>query len=187
MLVQDRELVAACVAGDGGAWREFVRRFETAIRGMACAALRSMGRSASEPDVDEIASRVLAMLVEDSFRALRAFRWNCSLLTWLRILVRTACTRSVRRKAVEPERLGMPPSPEEPLDHVLSLEASEQVRDAIARLPERERSALTLYFVEGRSYEDIGRTLGLPVGTVGTILARTRAALRQLLRSRGLA
>jgi RNA polymerase sigma-70 factor (ECF subfamily) len=53
--------------------------------------------------------------------------------------------------------------------------------EAVATLPPRDREALLLYAWAGFAYEDIGRALGIPVGTVRSRIARSRAALRSRL------
>jgi RNA polymerase sigma-70 factor (ECF subfamily) len=48
----------------------------------------------------------------------------------------------------------------------------------MAALPLDQRTILVLKEVEGLSYEEIARTLGLALGTVKSRLARARIALR---------
>lgn len=57
-----------------------------------------------------------------------------------------------------------------------------RVREAVAALPFNQRSALVLREIEGLSYEEIGDTLRIPVGTVKSRLARARETLRDELR-----
>ncbi|MDX2265580.1 MAG: RNA polymerase sigma factor [Hyphomicrobiales bacterium] len=53
--------------------------------------------------------------------------------------------------------------------HALAL-----VRSAIAALPEEQRLVVALVAVEGMSYQEAADTLGVPVGTVMSRLARAR-------------
>ena len=55
------------------------------------------------------------------------------------------------------------------------------VQVAVARLPEEQRMAIALVLVEGLSYKDAAETLGIPIGTLTSRLARGRAALHALL------
>jgi RNA polymerase sigma-70 factor (ECF subfamily) len=48
----------------------------------------------------------------------------------------------------------------------------------VSQLPEEQRSVLVLNCVEGLSYKEISDSLGLPIGTVTSRLARARTALR---------
>lgn len=60
-------------------------------------------------------------------------------------------------------------------DHALRLA---QVREAFMALPEDQRAVLHLVTIEGLGYNEVAQTLGVPVGTVMSRLARARAALR---------
>ena len=52
-----------------------------------------------------------------------------------------------------------------------------EVEQALARLPEEQRSVLALVAVEGLSYREAAEVLETPMGTVMSRLARARAAL----------
>lgn len=54
--------------------------------------------------------------------------------------------------------------------------------EAVLRLPEDQRLAVTLYYYEDMPVARIARTLGIPQGTVKSRLSRGRERLRQLLR-----
>jgi RNA polymerase sigma factor (sigma-70 family) len=58
------------------------------------------------------------------------------------------------------------------------------VRDldrSIARLPADQRAVLLLVTLEDMSYEEVARTLGIPIGTVMSRLSRARDKLRAML------
>jgi RNA polymerase sigma-70 factor (ECF subfamily) len=52
-----------------------------------------------------------------------------------------------------------------------------EVRDAMGRLPEAQRSVLVLVCVQGLSYREAAEVLEVPVGTVMSRLARARSAV----------
>lgn len=66
-----------------------------------------------------------------------------------------------------------------PLDHVLTGERSEQVRDALTQLPEPQRAVIEMAYNQGLSQVEIAQQLQLPLGTVKT---RTRQGLIKLRR-----
>lgn len=62
-------------------------------------------------------------------------------------------------------------------DIVVAYDESQRVRDALARLPEAQRTAVHLAYFEGRSYREVAEYLELPLGTVKT---RIRDAMKRL-------
>jgi RNA polymerase sigma-70 factor (ECF subfamily) len=61
-------------------------------------------------------------------------------------------------------------------------ELGERIRTALENLPFDQRTAIVLREIDGLSYEEIGFSLGIAVGTVKSRLARAREALRAQLR-----
>jgi RNA polymerase sigma-70 factor (ECF subfamily) len=184
MGVRERELVRRCLDGEEQAWQEFHARYRPVVERLAAAALKR-GRSGQDL-VEEIASSVFEALVDGRYKALRSFRWQCSIETWLRILVRTFMIRRLRRKTPRPQPKESTQPEEEPPEVAMAAEARGEVRRAIRELPDRERGVLTAFFVEDASYAEISRRFGLPMGTVATVIARTRARLREALAARGI-
>jgi RNA polymerase sigma-70 factor (ECF subfamily) len=68
------------------------------------------------------------------------------------------------------------------------LEARDELaraRQAIAALPPQQREVLMLVTVEGQTYEAAADTLGIPLGTVMSRLARARVAVARSVREAG--
>jgi RNA polymerase sigma-70 factor (ECF subfamily) len=68
---------------------------------------------------------------------------------------------------------------EEALRHL----SAEEIRKALASLPEEMRTELVLCDIEGFTYQEIAEIVGCPLGTVRSRIARTRRALFVKLRS----
>jgi len=184
---EDARLVAACVAVEAGAWETFVARFaglfyrvvdRTALR-------RRTGVSAADRE-DLVAEILLACLRNDT-AVLRGFAGRASLPTYLTVIARRVVVRALVRLAetgqltgrvivAEPEA-GMP-------DPAASVADREQVESLLARLDEREARLLRLHHLEARSYGEISRITGMPLGSIGPALSRAKAKLR-LLRDAG--
>ena len=64
---------------------------------------------------------------------------------------------------------------------VLSAELSARVQRALLTLSPDHRVVVVLHHLEGMAVEDIARTLGTPVGTIKSRLARARAELKRKL------
>lgn len=58
-----------------------------------------------------------------------------------------------------------------------------EISDAMDRLPEEQRAALSLVVLEGLSYAQAAEVLETPVGTIMSRIARARAALTKALRA----
>jgi len=57
------------------------------------------------------------------------------------------------------------------------------VQDALARLPDEQRSAVALVLIEGLSYKEAAHIMQVPIGTLTSRLARGREALQKMLGS----
>lgn len=73
---------------------------------------------------------------------------------------------------------------ENPESILMKRSDSELVQSAIAELPVHFREILLLCEVEEMSYQEIGETLSIPIGTVMSRLSRARKSLRDGLRMR---
>ena len=56
-----------------------------------------------------------------------------------------------------------------------------QVTILLQKLPEEQRATLTLVAVEGFSYEEVGKMMNVPIGTVMSRLYRARLKLKNLM------
>lgn len=79
----------------------------------------------------------------------------------------------------------VPGKPEEdPLFHCLRSELEERLTEAIAKLPDRERLVMTLYYYEEMTMREIGLALGVVESRISQVHAsavtRLRAALKDL-------
>ncbi len=79
-------------------------------------------------------------------------------------------------------------SREPPLQEALGAEGREDLRRALARIPDKKREAVTAVYVGGLTYEEAARATGIPLGTLKRYLrdglAQLRAELSDLLDGR---
>ncbi len=128
---------------------------------------------------------MLAMVAND-YAVLRQFRGNSSLATYLTVIARRICVQELARRAAAREVLPrVDGKMEEYEDRPTTggLESLEEVARLLQKLPGRERSIVRLYYLEGRSYEEISTELNIPVNSIGPILSRAREKLRQGVKS----
>jgi RNA polymerase sigma-70 factor, ECF subfamily len=182
--VADREaaLVARCVAGDEDACTALVEEHQRMVFHLACNIL------GDQDEALDLSQEVFLNV----FRTLDRFRGQSALRTWIyRIVVNQARNRQrwwrrrFRQAQVSLEAHvdthGEPCATrdESAPDKVLrQKEQAARVWDALAQLPFDQRTALVLREIDGLSYDEIGYSLGVAVGTVKSRLARARQLLR---------
>jgi len=122
-----------------------------------------------------------------------AARWDgqAEVGAWLtRIAVNEAIDRYRRRRrhavSFEPLADNAPPARGDDPDRTLRRrEDAERLDQALLTLPERQRAVFVLRHHEEMTLDEIGRTLGLRMGTVKSCLHRAVRHLRERLGGRG--
>ena len=99
--------------------------------------------------------------------------------SWLYTIVRNEFLRETGRTLARRED----PEDDEPMDMPDSIDFTlgVEVRDILARLPEKFLEPLLLQNLVGMSCEEIGEVMGLTAGATMTRLTRARLALRDLM------
>ena len=184
----DKELVKRAKAGDQGAFEQLVLLNQNKVYALA---LRLVD------DREEAAD-----LAQDAFvkawQGLASFQGESSFATWIYRLTTNVCIdhlrRQKRREGVEPavslddEDSGWAEPADWESDPQLLLEKSERGK-ALVRgldmLPDWQRRVLVLRELSGLSYQEIGQTLDIDLGTVRSRIARARMALRKILQEDG--
>jgi RNA polymerase sigma-70 factor (ECF subfamily) len=87
--------------------------------------------------------------------------------------------RHPRMSVVQEEH---PDTTETPVEGMIDNELTQQVRNAIARLPDHFRAALVLCEYENLSYAEIAQSLGASIPQVKTWIHRARRQLEEMLR-----
>lgn len=128
-------------------------------------------------------------LVQETFlRAYRAFDGytpGTNIRAWLFTILHRVRTDAFRRAFRSPRTVELPdfgiavPPPQDALAN-----GGEDVLRALDRLAEPFRTAVVLRDIQELTYEEIARSLGVPIGTVMSRIHRGRAQLRQALPSR---
>lgn len=94
-------------------------------------------------------------------------------------VIRGRQRRSRREESVEAER-AIHDVPADPEQTALEAERRVEVREALARIGEKQAAVLALRY-SGLSYAEVAAALGVNIGQVGTMLRRAEAALRKEL------
>jgi RNA polymerase sigma-70 factor (ECF subfamily) len=171
----DAALLAGAADGNEAAFRSLVERH---LSGLLVLARRMLRDDAEAEDVTQEA----LLKLWRSREALEVGAYG--LRPWLRRVVSNLCIdkmRSSRRFTVTddvPERA----EPADQLTQVEAQDASARVEAAIKGLPDRQRTALTLFHYEGLSQVEVGRIMGASDEAVESLLARARRSLKVALR-----
>jgi RNA polymerase sigma-70 factor (ECF subfamily) len=143
-------------------------------------ALRMMGNAA---EAEEVAQETFLR----AHRAIRDFRGDAALSTWLYAIASRLCLNRLgapERRRVRQEDTVLAELRDTGPDPVEALERSElesALHRAIAELPEDRRVVVVLRDLEGLAYEEIAAALELPLGTVRSRLHRARMDLKEKL------
>ena len=161
------ELVRRCQAGELAAFTALFRRYEARAYRLALTIVRD------ERDAEDAVQEAIVA----AYRQLRRFRGEASFSTWIgRITVYTAVRMARRWPGAVRCRDDCPQRPGE-ADRATTL----VVRDAVARLPEKQRIVVVLRFYEGLSGREIAELTGWRESTVWTRLYAALARLRSEL------
>ncbi|MGE5599256.1 MAG: sigma-70 family RNA polymerase sigma factor, partial [Bacteroidota bacterium] len=159
--------------GDLAAFEELVKRFEDMAVGYAYSILGDfhLARDAAQE------AFIQAWFDLRTLEEPRAFP------AWLRRIVFKMCDRLTRRKTLSTAPLdaaGEVPDPgRNPLDTVEERETRDEVLSAVNALPEQERTATALFYINGYSYAEVGAFLEVPISTVKFRLHSARKKLRE--------
>jgi RNA polymerase sigma-70 factor, ECF subfamily len=183
---REAALIQRCAAADEDACAELVAEHQRMVYQLS---LNLLGDHNEALDLSqEVFLRV--------FRTIHGFRGQSALRTWIyRIVVNQARNRQRwwrRRHRSQQVSLddhinahGELPAPGNggSPDRILGQkQLAERIHTSLERLPFDQRTAIVLREIDGLSYEEIGFSLGIAVGTVKSRLARAREALRAQLR-----
>jgi RNA polymerase sigma-70 factor (ECF subfamily) len=175
----DRSLLDRCLAHKARSWEDFVDRFMGLVVHVInhTAQCRSIRLSAA--DREDLAAEVFLTIVDNDYAVLRHFRRESSLATYLTVIAR----RVVVRKLVEGHtatplaQMVEEAASEDDVQELIS--DREEVELLLNSLEGSEATAVRMYHLEGKSYQEISHTVGMPVTSVGPMLSRARTKLRR--------
>jgi RNA polymerase sigma-70 factor (ECF subfamily) len=171
----EADLVAACLAGQIGAFDVIVERHRRTVYQLC---YRFVG---NHEDASDLSQDVFLR----AYRGLRHFRGQSSIATWLyRIGVNVCLNRvSVKMSPSEPieARQHVDARSESAADRVLRDERTCRVRAAVAQLPRKQRAALILRMYHDMSHREIAEAVGSSVGAVKANVFHALRNLRKLI------
>ncbi|MEW6323001.1 MAG: sigma-70 family RNA polymerase sigma factor [Acidobacteriota bacterium] len=184
--MSDEDLVARSIDGDVDSFNQLVRRWERPIYALA---YRTIGR---EEDARDIAQDTFLR----AFRALPGFKGQAKFSSWLYRIALNLCRDWMRRQrrtplvaapeGVDLVELAAEQGPVESIEELVARqEMSRAVAEAMAALPEEQRTAIILKEYHGLTFQEIADLQNCPLSTVKTRLYQGLTVLRRQLDAAG--
>ena len=182
----DTALVQRAQANDRAAFNEIVLRYKSKVYNY----IFRMVRGAA--DAEDLTQETFVR----AYLSIHSFQSRASLNTWLFRIATNLCIDFSRKKRTQAPTTSLQMDGEEdqeetqreipdvafdPQRLMLNKELGQRLEEAIRELPEKLRTVVLLYDIEGLPYEEIAAIAGCPLGTVKSRLFNARAALRARL------
>lgn len=175
----DAQIVEQCLGGNQEAWSVLLDKYRGLIQAIPL-------RYGATPDD---AADILQTVSVDLFSDLPKLREPQALRAWL---IQVTSRKSLQWKLAQQRRAeddlseiesNLPDSLIVPPTLLEVAEEEQQLREAVARLPERFRQLVRMLFFEQppRPYKEVAETLGLARGSIPFLRARCLKRLQQIL------
>jgi len=183
----DAALMLRVKQGDTGAFAQLVDKYKQPVINLAWRTLRDL------TEAEDLAQNVFVQV----FKSARRYEASAKFSTWLFTITRNLCLNEIRRRARHPaESLDQThaESDEQPVHQIedktvpsapqqlLRGELEEKISEALADLPENQRTALLLCRQEDLSYEEIAKVLGCSLSATKSLIHRGRETLKLKLK-----
>ena len=183
----DAALMMRVKQGDAEAFTALVEKYKQPVMNVVFRTLRD------ETEAEDLAQNVFVQVWKSAPR----YEVTAKFSTWLFTITRNLCLNEIRRRtrhpaesldAPHPEQEGQPKHQFEdlknlpPPETLLQGELVDKVGQAIAALPENQRTALLLCRQDELSYEEIAKVLGCSVSATKSLIHRGRETLKERLK-----
>ena len=180
----DRDLITQFLNGNETSFDALLARHQQ--RAFAIA----YGLLGNHEDAAEVAQDAFVKV----YHGLAGFRNDASFTTWLFRIVTNLAHNKNRHAVVrgkgriipidvdDGETIPLADSKPSAADEAISRESEQRLLDALDKLNTEHREAIVLYSIQEMSYEEIGESLGISVGTVKSRIFRAREELTRILR-----
>ena len=183
----DAALMLRVKRGDRAAFAELVEKYRQPVMNFIYRTL---------PDAAE-AEDLAQVVFLQVFKSAHRYEPSAKFTTWLFTIARNLCLNELRRRSRHPASSLDAPHPEHdeepqrqyedvktcsPTDALLHGELTEKIAQAVAELPESQRTALLLFREEELSYDEIGGILGCSLSATKSLIHRARETLKQQLK-----
>ena len=161
----------------GAAFDLLVERFKEKVFHLACSMLRN------ETQAEDAAQDTFVKI----WKGLPGYNREASLSTWIYTITRNTCLTELKKRSTRPTVSLQDPEMELGAEHIPTLRTTDadqgsemDVETLLAGLPEKYRQVVTLFYMEQKKYEEVSAMLGIPMGTVKTLLFRAKKELLKI-------
>lgn len=183
----DAALMLRVKQGDRDAFEELVEKYKQPVMNVVFRTLRDA------TEAEDLAQHVFLQVYKSAHR----YEISAKFSTWLFTIARNLCLNEIRRRSRHPadsldqHLAGEEDQPAREIgdrkataahDELLQRELVEKIDEALADLPENQRTAIQLCRQEELSYEDIAEVLGCSLSATKSIIHRGREALKERLK-----
>lgn len=165
--MKDDYLIKRIRAGDENAAEELIRGYYPQI--MRFCRWQCGNRELAEDLAQETFFRV--------FRSLDQYRKKGHFKAWLYSIAKSVCIDELRKRRVEREPGQDIADIGDEGNGIRQVEDEEEIRQLLSLLPEEQREALILHYMEGFTFREMGEILGIPGRTAQS---RVNLALKNL-------
>lgn len=180
----DRNLLERCLQRKPRAWEDFVDRFMGLVIHVINHSAQARSIRLPPGDRDDLCAEVFLNIIRDDFALLRHFRGQSSLATYLTVIARRVVVKELLRR-----KPSMPLSEEaiQQASAASGLQAApeqriidrEEVQRLLDGLDHGEARIVEMYHLQGKSYQEISASEGVPENSIGPILTRARSKMRR--------
>jgi RNA polymerase sigma-70 factor (ECF subfamily) len=183
----DAVLMLRVKRGDRAAFTKLVEKYKQPVMNFVHRSLRD------ETEAEDVAQNVFLQVFKSRARYERTAKFS----TWLFTIARNLCLNEIRRRSRHPaesieeahaEHDDRPARQYEdkkifqPPEKMLHGELAGKIEEALAGLPEIQRTAILLCRQDELSYEEIARVLGCSLSATKSVIHRGRETLKEKLK-----
>jgi RNA polymerase sigma-70 factor (ECF subfamily) len=183
----DADLMLRVKRGDDAAFAELVEKYRQPVMNLAFHILRDA------TEAEDLAQNAFVQAYKSAGRYTASAKFS----TWMFTITRNLCLNEIRRRSRHPAdsiEAGQPDSEEMPTrqytdaqatlptDSLLQSELERKIDEAMAELPEVQRTAIMLCRADELSYEEIAVVVGCSLSATKSLIHRARETLKQKLK-----
>jgi RNA polymerase sigma-70 factor (ECF subfamily) len=172
--VVDAELIRSAQNGDREALVQLLESIEHSVYRTAFYIL------GNEHDALDASQEALIRI----YTKINTYQEKAKFSTWVQRIVTNVCIDKFRKKketvSIDQHELTLYDF-QNVEQEVERADVAEEVREAIKRLPEHQRTVVTLRYLQDLSYGEIAEVMNMPLNTVKSYLYRARQQLQELL------